>query len=410
MFRKILHYLGCLIFAVLALLAINYVIGLIIGPRRLTIIIISIIMFALVIVYIVRNILRKKYEKFLLPIFTILADYDVDFDKTIDTIQSFNGANREVGNKITNEIIFNKSIIFITFDDATSLDNLINKEKTLENDDREFFSSQVLRIFLPQILLLRLMIPFSPGKNFIDEYIISPSSPVAALRKLTADFGIPEKFDLIFSQTHDLAQVQQQAKKLYDFAGPEIAKCLGPKYGQSSDQLKNLLGQARDMGAFNEKFDQMAAYFTNFSEGDCLPRWLFLSDGAPGLSNLEFIFEALWLYAFQQAHDPTRFDQAAGLFSRAFSLAIQDCFGQIKSLAPLDLLLATIKSLEKQGLDLDDGLVTDLRRLVDYFITQKNSAALTSLASGLKWLNQAQHESELISQMEKFKLALKPEL
>ncbi|MDR2302513.1 MAG: hypothetical protein LBF38_10790 [Deltaproteobacteria bacterium] len=443
MFRKILPYLGCLIFAVLGALAISYVIRLITGPGHLGFIITIIVILALI--YIIKNILGKKYEKILDPISTLLCKYD--FDETIDALESLKEADHEVSKEIVNEIVFNKSINFITLDDAISLDNLINKEKTLQTVDMEFFCEQVLYIFLPQVVLLRMMIPFLRGKNFINDYIISPSSPVAGLKKLTGDFGVPEKFDLIFSHNQDMGEVQEHAKKLYDFAGPEMPKCLGPKYGEVSEELTNLLAQPRDMDAFNVKFDEMAAYFTNFSEGDCLPRWLFFSDSSAGLSNVEFVFEAMWVYAFQEPHDEKRFDQAVDLFERCFSQAYmahpgfevhgdleghrdseghggsegyggfedhedleghggsedyggfesrEGSGGNVKIMSSLDGLLARIKSHDKRELSLDGTLAADLKNMTERFAAEKNLSALTSLASGLGWLNQTNLEKELL--------------
>jgi hypothetical protein len=94
----------------------------------------------------------------------------------------------------------------------------------------------------------------------------------------------------------------------------------------------------------------------------------------------------VWHYAFHQPHDAGRFNKAVEIYQHYAGVRFTDKYGESHEILCVDCLLATLYKSALMG----EGVLSEMRKLADgwadYFIGQKDSAALANLASGLKWI------------------------
>ncbi|MDR2302514.1 MAG: hypothetical protein LBF38_10795 [Deltaproteobacteria bacterium] len=404
---KGLTFITCSSFFIIIAMIICYIVGLIIGSNKLPLISSIILLITLITLTKVSSKSRHTFgiNKFLDDLFD-----KYNFDLLNYALFTLQVNNDSIKRKFIYYLISKNDINFISSPDRIQFNLALNHYKVLD-DAKEYFNTQSYNFISIQLDLFKLMIPYWKGYYFINLFLTpfdhsTKKSTAETLYYLTNDFNCPEKFDVIYQHTQPFSVVNSYVQKLIEFATPDTANALSQVYGQPTDEIKESFDQNFSKVKLNKIFDKMVDYYTDFSKEDYLLRWLFVVDSSRGLMGIEFIFLTMWIYAYQIPHDAKRFNQALDLYSRAYSLAIPDSAGRIKFLPPLDVLLARIKSFEKQGLELDDRLVAMIQRWANYYISQKNANALTYLASGLKWLNQPKHERELKNQMEKFNIPL----
>jgi hypothetical protein len=104
----------------------------------------------------------------------------------------------------------------------------------------------------------------------------------------------------------------------------------------------------------------------------------------------------VWLYAIKEPHDAGRFAKSVEMYQHYAEIMYEDERKETRKLLCLDCLLATIYKNSRFGTGLLDQMTDVITRWSDYFIKGRDAGVLFNLASGLKLLNDAKHEHELL--------------
>ena len=196
--------------------------------------------------------------------------------------------------------------------------------------------------------------------------------------------------------------IAQQAERIITATAYNKSCALREKYGARNDKWFEDLKLLDADGRANEKFDAMHSRFLAMRSDtslETIKQRIFFQDG--NIREIKKYVTYMWYYAAEQPHDGNRFAAAVKMYQHYAGIKHTDERGEDRVLLCLDCLLATIyknRELSRSSSSLQ-MTTTLIDEWTEYFIKEKDPAALSNLASGLMCIGDVKHEHELLVKM-----------